>query len=149
MLAKSKKSACVMAGVASLTYAVTMLFFRLATRYATTRSLPSVQEEFTNVPFSGLIFVILVVILFIVIGMGGLIIHALFHSEIHFGISGLIRWGLFGIIEAVLMKVYPSLFAIQSFAFREFIELIIVTLSYVIVFKIFRLSPHDKKASLS
>ena len=137
-----------MASVASLTYFVTNLFFSLTTRYAKTGNFPSIQEEFNNVQLSWLTFIIFIITLFIMVGLGGLMINALFNSDMHFGMSGVIRWGLFGVIDVVLMKIYPSIWKTPSHVLQQLIELAIVPISYVIVFKIFPFSRQEKDVNI-
>ncbi len=151
MLTKSKRSAFVMASVVSLTYSVTILFINVATRYATTGTVPSPQAEFNNMQGSWQVFVVLIAALLILISLGGLLIYALFNHDSHFGISGVIRWGLFGILDATLMKLYPSLWAGLShpFVLQKIAELAIVLISYFVVFKMIPLSHQGKKVGIS
>jgi hypothetical protein len=151
MLAKSKRSAFIMASIASLTYFVTDFFFSLATHDAATGNFPSIQEELNNIQLSWSTVIIFIITLLILIGLGGLMINALFSSDIHFGVSGVIRWGLVGTLDAALMKLYPSLWTgiSYTFALQKIIELAIVPISYVIAFKVFPFSGQEKEAGIS
>ena len=148
MLTKSKRNAFVMSSIGSLTYFVTNFCFNLAKLYVMTGTIPSLQEEFKNIQLSWETFVILIITLLLMIGGGGLMINSLFNSDIHFGISGVVRWGLFGMVDAVLVKIYSFVWSTRSFALQELIELAIVPVSYVIVFKIFAFSHKEKDASI-
>lgn len=148
MLAKSKRSSFIMASIATFSYFLTNFLFNLANHYVTTGNFPSIREEINNIHLSWNTFLIFIVTLFIMVALGGLLIHSLFSSDIHFGVSGVIRWSLFSMTDVVLARTYPLIWTTLSYTLRELIELAIVPISYIIAFKIYPFSRQNNKSSI-
>ncbi len=135
MLAKSRRSALIIAGIAFLSYALTDLLISLGIYYRTTGTLPPLQEEIQNIPQFFGTYALLIIALLIAIGVGGLLINSLF-GEAYFGRRGALRWSLFGMIYALISQGYQSFANDWPFLIKTIIELILVVVTYGLALKL-------------
>jgi hypothetical protein len=138
MLSKSKRSAIIMALVASLS----RMAVGLALAAATYPSFNEIGGSFQLDVVEGVIgnlalLVTLVGFLFVlVIGVRAFVIYTLF-DETHFGVQGLVRWAILGALYAILVQCYAwfSPPALQSKLVEDFFEFAILALCYWLVFR--------------
>ncbi len=125
----------IMAGIASLSYALTDLLISLGVYYRTTGTLPPLQEEIQNIPQFFGTYALLVIALLVAVAVGGLLINFLFEGA-YFGRRGALRWGLFGMTYALVSQGYQSFANDWPFPIKTISELILVAIAYVVALKL-------------
>ena len=138
MLAKSKQSAFIMAGIAAFVYAVSDLLLSLAIRYLTTGNIPTIQDEFSNIQQFWLMLAIVAVVLIAAISFGGFLINILCEDDMYYGTGGAVRWACLGLAYALSLQAFrlvegslPNVYGLQ-----EIIEFALIGIAYVVIFKI-------------
>jgi uncharacterized membrane protein len=135
MLAKTRRGALIMAGMAFLSYALTDLLISVGIYYRTTGTLPPLQEEFPNIPQFFGTYAVLIIAVLVVVGVEGLLIYFLF-GEAYFGRRGALRWSLFGMTYALISQGYQSFANDWPFVIKTISELIVVVVTYVVALKL-------------
>jgi hypothetical protein len=137
MLSKSKRSAIIMALVASLSRMTVGLALAVVTYPSSNEIAGLFQLDVVEGVIGNLALLITLVgfLLLLVIGVRAFVIYML--DETHFGVQGLVRWAILGALYAILVQCYAwfSPPALQSKFVEDLVEFVILVLCYWLVFR--------------
>ena len=144
MLKKNTMSAIAMSGIACASAVLTFLFWETLLRSSPTNFLAGSPEGAPRIIAA--LFIALIVLLVLVVLPGAFLIRDL--SEEYYGMEGVIRWGLFGVIfgslaqlrilipESTTEKGSPAFLVEKGLSFL--LGLIILFIAHVLAFKLFK-----------